>query len=143
MHVATGTDITWPTNPPSGGPHYPTWVRWNATYDPAIARGYWVHNTEHGGVVLLFNCPGGCPDIVTGLGAVMSGLAEDSLCAAPVRTRTLITADPLLPAGKPVAASAWGAYYTADCFDEPSVTAFVHAHYGMGPEQICAEGSVP
>lgn len=142
-HVPTTQEITWPTNPPSGGPHYPTWARWDATYDPAMPRGYWVHNTEHGGVVLLFNCPGGCADIVAGLGGVQSALPVDPLCAAPIRTRTLITTDPLLPAGTSVAASAWGAYYTADCFDEPSVRTFVVTHYGAGPESTCAEGGVP
>jgi len=143
LHVPVGTDITWPTNPPSGGPHFPTWVRWNATYDPAVPRGHWVHNTEHGGVVLLYNCPAGCAAAVTGLEAIQDALPHDPLCAAPIRARTLITADPLLPAGVQIAASAWGAYYTADCFDEPSLRAFVDAHYAHGTEDTCAEGSVP
>jgi hypothetical protein len=143
MHVPAGTPITWPTNPPSGGPHFPTWARWNATYDPGIDRGFYVHNTEHGGVILLFNCPAGCADVVTGLEALEDALPVDSRCTAPVRTRTFVSADPALPAGVQVAASAWGAYYTAACFDESSLRAFVDAHYAAGPEDICADGSVP
>jgi hypothetical protein len=143
VHHPPGTELAWPTNPPSGGPHYFTWMRWNATYDPPAPRGHWVHNTEHGGVVLLFNCPGGCADVVAGLQAVMAARAEDSLCAPPLRTRMLISSDPLLPAGVQVAASAWGRSYTAACFDQPSLAAFVDAAYGHGPESTCAEGSVP
>jgi hypothetical protein len=142
-HVAPGTPITWPTNPPSGGAHFPTWVRWGAAYDPPIERGYWVHNLEHGGVVLLHNCATGCPAVVAQLEAVQAALPADPLCTAPVRTRTLITADPLVPAGAQVAASAWGGTYTADCFDAPSLRAFIDAHYAHGPEDTCAEGAVP
>jgi hypothetical protein len=145
VHVAEGTTVTYPTNPPSGGPHYPVWVKWDATYDPGVARPYYVHNTEHGGVVLLYNCPaaGGCPAVVQQLQALQASLPHDTLCMPPQNTRTLITADPLLPASVQVAASAWGAYYTAECFDEPSLRAFIDAHYGHAPEATCAQGSVP
>jgi hypothetical protein len=144
-HIPEGEPIGWPTNPPSGGAHYPKWVKWAQTYDPGVDRGYWVHNTEHGGVVLLYNCPGagGCPDVVAGLEALVDALPADPKCSVDVRTRTLISADPLLPAGVQVAASAWGAYYTAECLDAESLRAFVVAHYAMGPEDTCSQGSVP
>ena len=143
MHVAVGTPITWPTNPPSGGSHFPAWARWDATYDPGIERGFYVHNTEHGGVVLLFNCPTGCPAVVAGLEALQDALPQDPSCTPPIRARTIITADPALPAGVQVGASAWGALYTATCLDEPSLRAFVDGHYAAGPEDTCAQGSVP
>ena len=142
-HVSVGTAITWPTNPPSGGSHFPVWARWGATYDPALERGFWVHNTEHGGVVLLYNCPAGCTTVVDQLSLLQTALPADPRCPAPLHARTLVTADPLLPAGVQVAASAWGAYYTADCYDEPSLRAFVDANYAHGPEDTCAEGGVP
>jgi hypothetical protein len=143
LHIPEGETINYLTNPPSGGSHYPKWAKWNATYDPPMAPAYWVHNLEHGGVVLLYNCPSGCPGVVTGLQAIAAALPADPSCTAPVRTRTLISAAPTLPAGVQVAAAAWGATYTATCLDAPSLTAFVTAHYAMGPESLCAQGSVP
>jgi hypothetical protein len=142
-HMPVGTPIEWPTNPPSGGPHFPTWMRWNATYDPPADRGFWVHNTEHGGVVLLFNCPTACPDVVADLSSLIQTVAADPKCVAPLRNRLLVTSDPLLPATTQVAASAWGALYTADCYDEPSLLTFIAAHYDHAPESTCAEGGVP
>ena len=53
MHVTPGTPITWSSNPPSSGQHYGTWVNWAKAYTIPIQRGYYVHNEEHGGVVLL------------------------------------------------------------------------------------------
>jgi hypothetical protein len=136
--------ITYSTNPPSSGPHYPHWVRWDGVYAAApVKRENYVHNLEHGGVVFLFNCPDGCPEVVDQLDTLQDTLPADPLCAAPLRTRTLVTADPLLPAGVQVAATAWGATYTASCFDEDSLRAFYTAHFGHGSEATCANGSVP
>jgi hypothetical protein len=137
-HVAPGTAIAFSTNPPATGTHYWTWAHWDRTYDdPALERGYWIHNIEHGGVVLLFNCPGGCPATVAALEALVAELPADAHCAPPVRTRTIITADPLLPAEVRIAAVAWGWSYTAACLDAASLRGFVDAHYGMSYENFC------
>ena len=32
-------------------------------YDHPIAPGYWVHDLEHGGVDVLYNCPQDCPQL--------------------------------------------------------------------------------
>ncbi len=146
-HVTPTTAVTYPTNPPSSGPHYAQWVRWNATYaEPGVKRENWVHNLEHGGVVFVFNCPGaaGCPDVVAELEALEDSLPADPKCTAPgVRTRSLITADALLPASVQVAAAAWGKTYTASCVDAASLRAFYLDHFGRGPEDLCNQGTVP
>ena len=56
MHVTPGMPITWSSNPPSSGQHFGTWVKWAKAYTIPIQRGYYVHNEEHGGVVLLYHC---------------------------------------------------------------------------------------
>jgi hypothetical protein len=143
-HIEEGKPMVYPLNPPSSGPHYPVWARWDGSYGPGVlARPYWVHNLEHGGVVFLYNCPSGCPDVVTGLEQLQSSLPADPLCVAPVRTRTLVTSDSLLPADVPIAASAWGFTYTASCFDAPSLRAFYEAHHGHASEDLCAQGARP
>jgi hypothetical protein len=142
-HVNEGTSVSYSTNPPSSGPHYPKWARWNGTYG-SLARPYWVHNLEHGGVVFLFQCgAAGCPEVVGQLEALQDSLERDPLCAAATPTRTLVVADELLPDGVQVAASAWGATYTASCFDEASLRSFYLDRFGRGSEATCAQGSVP
>jgi hypothetical protein len=148
-HVSEGSTVAYETNPPNSGPHYPVWARWDQTYAAGVlARPYWVHNLEHGGVVFLFNCPGagGCPDVVAQLEELEASLPDDPLCTSqqpPLHTRTLITSDTLLPAGVQVAASAWGWTYTASCFDAASLRSFYDDHFGHASENLCGNGSRP
>jgi hypothetical protein len=137
-HMPSGTLIDWSSNPPATGAHFPSWAAWDRIYE-SIERGYWVHNAEHGGVILLYNCPLGCPDVVDDLLAVARDAAPDDTCTAPVTKRILIAKDPLLPEGTQVAAVAWSRYYTASCFDE-YISTFVRAQYRKGPEDTCATG---
>jgi hypothetical protein len=143
-HVAPGTPIVFGTNPPATGTHYESWAAWNRTYDdPPLDRGYYVHNAEHGGVVYLYNCPAGCHEVVAGLEALVASLPDDPHCEAPLRTRTLISADPLLPERVTVAAVTWGFIYTASCFDAASLRTFYDERHGRSYENTCADGLVP
>jgi hypothetical protein len=140
--VPVGTDVQWNSNPPSSGPHYPYWAAYQA-YSSPVPRGYYVHDLEHGAIVLLYSCPdaGGCPDAAAALQAVSDAIPDDPLCGAAgegVRVRTVITPDPLLDV--PVAAAAWGWVYKAQCVDLPTLKAFALAHYGQGPEVLCTNG---
>jgi hypothetical protein len=144
-HVPVGTDIQWDSNPPSSGPHFPVWAAYQA-YTTPVPRGYYVHDEEHGGVVLLYTCADAagpaCPDVAAALQQVSDAVPDDPLCTAAgqgVRVRTVITPDPLLDV--PVAAAAWGWVYKAQCVDLPTLEAFVLAHYGQGPEVLCNNGA--
>jgi hypothetical protein len=139
-HVAAGSPIEFATNPPMSGTHFDVWAAWDRAYDPPLARGYWLHNAEHGGVVFLYNCPGGCDDQVAALRALIAGLPDDPRCAAPVRHRVLLTADPELPPEVRVAAVAWGGAHTAVCVDEAAMRAFHDAHAAQTAENICTQG---
>jgi hypothetical protein len=139
LHVPIGSAITWSTNPPATGMHFPIWAKWDHHYT-ALDRGYWIHNAEHGGIVLLYRCPEGCPDVVDALISVARSFSPDPACAAPVRNRLLVVADPLLPEGVQVAAAGWNATYTASCFD-PYVKIFATAHYRKAPEDLCNDGA--
>ncbi len=147
-HVMVGSTVAYTSNPPTSGPHYPVWARWGGTYGPGVlARSYYVHNLEHGGVVFLVNCPqaGGCPALVAQLQTLQTSLAPDPKCMATptTPTRTLIVDDAMLPAGVQVGAAAWGFSYTATCFDETSLRSFYDDHFGHATEDTCANGSVP
>lgn len=140
-HVPEGTAITYDSNPPSSGPHYPIWANYQE-YDEPIDLPYLVHSMEHGGVLLLYDCgdAGGCPDVVAAMRKIRDEMPSDPACDPSVRVRIVIAPDPALEV--PVAAAAWGWTYTAECLDVPTLTAFVHAHYGQGTEAICAPGKM-
>src|SRR6266498_111206 len=52
IHVTEGSTVNYQHDPPALGPHYPVWARYQA-YTTAVARLYWVHNLEHGAIVLV------------------------------------------------------------------------------------------
>jgi len=63
-HLAAGqTYDLYNSDPPTSGPHAPAPVDWGI-YDTPIPAETLVHNLEHGGSLILYNCPGGCPDDV-------------------------------------------------------------------------------
>jgi hypothetical protein len=139
MHLPICTAIAYPTNPPSGGNHWPVWAAFKA-YDVPVRREMYVHDLEHGAIVLAYNCKDACPEVVAALTAVIDGMAADSACAGPPgpSARMVLTPDPEL--ATPIAAAAWGATYTATCIDLPSLQAFARDHYAQGPEDFCTDG---
>jgi len=136
MHVTEGSVITYAHNPPAGGPHYPIWARYMA-FTAAIPRGYWVHNIEHGAIVLLYR-PDADPTLIAALNAAYAAIPDDPMCGHP---RALLTPDPDLD--DVIAVSANGFVLEADCVDEPTILAFVTAHRNMAPENVCASGTYP
>jgi hypothetical protein len=137
-HVDTGTTIEWTNNPPTTGSHFPAWAAWDREYT-ALSRGYYLHNAEHGGIILLYRCDAGCPDVVAQLMAAARNMAPDTSCASPITKRVIVAADPDLPAGVQVAAVAWMNAYTASCYDS-YVETFAREHYAKAPEDFCSDG---
>jgi hypothetical protein len=127
VHVAACSEITYSTNPPSSGEHYPSWADFGV-YDFPLPRGYWVHNLEHGAVVVTYNCPAGCDDDVERASAWLAQLTPDAACSTGP-ARVLLVPDPLLDV--PWAASAWGFTLRADCFDVEAFSTFVSDHVGQ------------
>lgn len=63
-HVPVDTTVQYTANPPASGPHYS--AANVAPVDPgvyteAIKPERWIHNLEHGRIVVLYDCPGDCP----------------------------------------------------------------------------------
>ena len=137
QHVPSCSELTLDVMPPVGGPHYPIWAAYQV-YDAPVPWGFLMHAMEHGGVVLAYDCPSGCPDVLAELTAIAAEV-EDSDCAAG-ENRMIVVPVPSL--GVPVAAVAWGHQYVATCLDGASLRAFVTANYAHGPEDLCAQGSV-
>ena len=137
-HVAEGSAIGYAHNPPASGPHYPVWLRYEA-FTGTQARGYWVHNLEHGGVVLLYR-PDASEDLRNTMLSTYNSLGNDPACGS---VRALMTPDPQLPAGVNAAVVAANFTLTGSCVNPDRVRQFNVAHRGQGPEQICAGGPRP
>ncbi len=135
-HVDTCSDVVYETNPPTGGPHYAIWADYR-TYDMPVPWGYLVHDLEHGGVVLTYNCPSGCPDVLSAYQSIITAHGADPACPDG-GARFIVVPDPTLDV--PVAAVSWEHLYKATCLDMPSLQTFVESHYAHGREDTCAPG---
>jgi hypothetical protein len=138
-HVAECTPLTFESNPPSSGNHFLYWAALGV-YEFPLPRGYWVHNLEHGTVVVSYNCPDGCADDVAAAKGWLTGLPIDETCTAQGVTipRVILTPDPKLDVAW--AASAWGFTLRANCFDSAAFSAFYDAHVDHGREATCLTG---
>jgi hypothetical protein len=128
-HVPVGSTINYIANPPASGNHYPTPAAWGV-YTTALARGSWVHNLEHGGIVLSYNCPGGCDADVQQLIAIRDATPPDRFN----EQRLIVTPDPLMP--HRFAAVAWLYRWQGEALDAAAINCFIGARYDRAPESL-------
>ena len=147
-HVPVCDAVTYETNPPSSGDHWPLWAEYRLHESP-VPRQVLVHNLEHGAIVMSHRCSEGGAECTSDVLAAFEEAADtfgvDPLCAsvmgAAIRSRVVVTEDPLLET--PIALAGWRATYTATCIDVPSMVDFFERRYGKGTEQTCAQGKDP
>lgn len=135
-HVAEGSAVAYRHNPPASGNHYPVWARYQEHTVP-VARGYWVHNLEHGAIVFLYK-PGTATATVDALRAAYRALPNDPACG---HKRALFAADPDLAGETAVVAA--DVVLQSGCTDAGAIRTFVNAHIARGPEQVCTDGTRP
>lgn len=72
-HIAQGSTspIEYNSTPPTSGPHYPGLAPWAIIPEP-IRYEQVVHNMEDGGVIVYYQCPEGCPELVDELRSVVA-----------------------------------------------------------------------
>jgi Protein of unknown function (DUF3105) len=128
-HIPQGTKITYQEYPPSSGKHWPVWAPW-AIYKEAVPEEVFVHNLEHGGIVVLYNCATPCPDLVRQL--------EESFAALPKskfgHVKVVISPNPRVK-GR-LALLAWTRIDDLDRFDRDRIVRFVQAWQDKGPEDV-------
>ena len=124
-HVEDGTEIVWESNPPHSGPHYPMWQSWGE-HPETVPRGNWVHNLEHGGIVLAYLCPSDCTEAKDVLRQVIADRPD---------LRILMTSDPEL-GEEGFAAISWTWVYRFDTPDLATLLCFVDQHEGNAPEDV-------
>jgi hypothetical protein len=137
LHVNDCDPVTYASNPPSSGTHYPTWAAYK-TYSAPVPWGFLVHCLEHGAIDMVYNCADGCPDEVAQAQALIDGLAGDAACGgAPMKI--VLAPDPNLDVRW--AASAWTWTLRATCFDRQAFASFITDHYeGPDTEAACEDG---
>ncbi len=147
-HISPGTQAHYLTDPPTSGPHYS--VRGEAPLPWGFcARQYppedWLHNLEHGGVAILYDCPQpqatgrarlvdtdlSCPDSQTPVQEFISSAPADALFH-----EVKIVATPYPVPGHRFAIVAWGWRLFMDSWDSGLAEKFYEAHVDNGPERI-------
>lgn len=129
-HVDPGTPLNPKHYPPSSGNHYPMPLPWRF-YDVEQADGYWVHDLEHGGVVILYNCGGQpCNDLKKQLDGLYSKIKLDKF-----QERKLVVT-PNSKINTKLAIIAWTWVDQMDAFDETRLLNFFNAHVNKGPEDV-------
>jgi len=136
-HVDPSTTPTYKFYPPTSGPHYSLQgsapVPWQ-TIDNLV-EGQFVHNLEHGGIAILYNCPSGndCTILKTQLENYVKNLAP----AEPQFGKVKLVMTPYSKGmQKKIALVAWHFVDFLDAYDQNEITRFYENHVDKGPEPI-------
>lgn len=148
-HVEVGTKITYTYCPPASGQHYnqaqlgPIPPRLYGPDDRALPEG-WVHNLEHGGLVILYrgDGPGATSAGQESLRALLDGFPSSPRCGiAPSASPGVVMArfDTM---STPFTAIVWGRVLPLDNLDETQILQFWKI-WGerSNPEQLCQPAS--
>lgn len=117
------------SNPPTSGWHYADQVApWGISSAP-IPDEIQVHNLEHGGIVIQYDCPSGCPDVVSQLESFVNSVNKIKVVLAPRPGLQAAT-------GHPIALTAWTHLAYLDTVDEPFIRQFYQRFKDQGPERV-------
>lgn len=130
-HVEVGTSVTYNSNPPTSGTHYPYPAAWGIYKDPPT-DGFLVHNLEHGGVIISYN-PKRIKD------QELSQLRQQVRSLSNFNGRIILT--PRLNLDTAIALTAWNYLQELDHYNSTAIKVFYDTHIARGPE--CQEGLCP
>jgi len=103
------------TNPPTSGPHFEGHVEQKISSKP-VPKEIMVHEMEHGGVFILYNCKN-CEDLIAKLEKIAR--SYDNVLMAPYPEME-----------SKIALTAWGRLAKLDDYDEKTITRFIKSHAG-------------
>jgi len=136
-HIDPSTTWTYKFYPPTSGPHYSVAgsapVPWK-TID-TLVEGQFVHNLEHGGIAILYNCPSGtdCTTLRNQLSDYINKLAP----VEPTYGEVKFVMTPYSKGmTKKVALVAWHYVEFLDAYDQNAITQFYESHVDKGPEAV-------
>ncbi len=129
QHIETGTAIPYQEYPPTSGSHWPVVAKWGVYPEP-VPEEVFVHNLEHGGVVLLYKCATPCREVVRQLQEIFDALPKSKFG----HVKVLISPSTRIKSG--FALLAWTRLDEFDTLDRERVLRFVRAWQDKGPEDV-------
>ena len=151
-HVPEGTSVTYNHTPPTSGCHYSAQARAPmepGVYTQHVDNEYWVHNLEHGYIVVLYDCgsqgPKGCPQDFATLRAwydnqtvdpALLSCAQAGTIQVPPYAKVLVL--PFSGIGHKFAVVSWDYYLPLDTADTSQLDKFYANHVGHSPEGLCS-----
>jgi hypothetical protein len=127
-HVRIGTPVERLHRPPASGPHYPILLP-RGVYPTEQDEGLWVHNLEHGYIVLLYSCPTACPELL----AQLQGFYDRAPTSAEYGYQKLLVLPYSGLTGR-LAIVAWNRIDELEQYDEQRLLRFYQAYHDRGPE---------
>jgi hypothetical protein len=123
IHVPRGqTHPPYNSTPPTSGWHWADAVAPPGVHTEPIPNEVQVHNLEHGEIMIQYDCPSGCPEIVDALAAIVRTYPKKVVLA------------PYPGIGRPIALTAWGKLAFLDQVDEGFIRRFIADRKDKGPE---------
>jgi Protein of unknown function (DUF3105) len=116
----TNEPQTYDGKPPTGGNHSGCWGSWGVHTTPLQPERF-VHNLEHGGIVLTYNCPDGCSK-------ELRWMQEFAL------TNDLVVLTEYPDLTSRFGISAWNARAYSDCLSPDFVRDFYARRVDLAPE---------
>lgn len=124
-HVEVGEKPQYNSNPPTSGPHYGQTEEWGISDKPLVMERL-VHNLEHGGVNIFYNCEK-CEDLAVQLKDLAQRLRK--------KDRKVVLA-PNKDIDAKIAVASWGWYDKMNELDEDRIWRFFEDHINRGPERV-------
>jgi len=137
-HISPSTTWTYKFYPPTSGPHYsvPGSAPANWKTIGPLVEGQFVHNLEHGGIAILYNCSSGsdCTTLTNQLANYINTLAPVEPQFGEVKL--VMTPYSRGMGSHKVALVAWHFVDFLDSYDQAEITRFYENHVDQGPEKI-------
>ncbi|HEY1012717.1 MAG TPA: DUF3105 domain-containing protein, partial [Herpetosiphonaceae bacterium] len=131
-HVPGSKRVEYNSNPPTSGPHWQVWAAWGVYEGTTPFDEQFVHNLEHGGVVISYN-----PDKLSDEQFIEVFDAYKRM--RKINFRIILAERKDLP--NLIAVASWGYLLTLESADIGAIEGFFIAHYARGPE--CSGGICP
>ena len=122
-HVPEGTPITYGTDPPTSGTHYPV-AQPGGHYTREILPGYLVHTMEHGGIIIYYN-----PTVTEAQQNELRDIIQPHLGEFAT-----VIAVPRNDAEFPIILTAWRHWQRLRTYDSNKIRDFIDVFLGQGPE---------
>lgn len=135
-HIAQGSlsPVRYNTTPPTSGPHYPGLAPWGTNRQSQRYEQV-IHNLEDGGVIVYYQCPEGCPELIDQLSEVVKPYADGGRKVMLVPNDPTWTENGNQPLhedmGTAIALTSWQRIDKFDDFDADRIRAFIDRYEGI------------